>query len=518
MGHEGYNTYLRCGFADFVDLLYCDEKRRSLKWLALAIGETWIVARAKVAVSERLVRHSEASSLLPGLLETLKTPSFFESTHSNNTPSSTTQTHTAATVSTPTIKMAANTTPLTLDYTMCTPSELRGFIRNRKSLSAAESDALRNYQKSYLVGCLEALDRSATFRFGDLLPEVRLEIYRHVLVGRDRENLHAPDRAIETAILRTCKAVYAEAEPVLYSDNDFAVAVNVSSEQNTWDNGGDPSTCNHFHYTAIFRPGPSPCYKFSQDDFADQYPTLSDHTASSSSLDMLRRVRHLEILIGDCTLTTQEVIASLCMTLSGTIPMKTLIVVLQPSHASIDEKELAKIFWPLAFVHTDVEFACFTQDVATREEMEEALGGMYNESLAYRIPMQAYPHPGLESPGDLIAKARARAAHLVKQHGKDWRYLRNTDLMVSELVRCIGEIGDINQVHAFAWAWQNLASYVHESDRELQMLEQMARDARCLPRTFPSRYAAFRGRGARAGELSKEVRLEIYFRAAAGFQ
>jgi hypothetical protein len=414
--------------------------------------------------------------------------------------------------------MAANTTPLTLDYTMCTPSELRGFIRNRKSLSAAESDALRNYQKSYLVDCLEALDRSATFRFGDLLPEIRLEIYRHLLVERDHVGPHSPNRVVKTAILRTCKAIYAEAEPVLYSENGFAVAVNANTDENTWDNGGDSSACNHFHYTAIYRPGPSPSYLFSQDDFADHDPTLSDHMASSSSLDMLRRVRHLEILIGDCTLTTQEVIASLCMMLSGTIPMKTLTVVLKPSHASIDEKELAKIFWPLAFLHTDVEFACFTQDVATREEMEEALGGIYAASQEYRIPMQAYPHPGLESPGDLIAKARDRAAHLTKQHGKDWRYLRNTDLMVSELVRCIGEIGDINQVHAFAWAWQNLASYVHESDRELQMLEQMARDARCLPRTFPSRYAEFRGRGARAGELSKEVRLEIYFRAAAGFQ
>jgi hypothetical protein len=81
--------------------------------------------------------------------------------------------------------------------------------------------------------------------------------------------------------------------------------------------------------------------------------------------------------------------------------------------------------------------------------------------------------------------------------------------MVNELVRCIGEIGEINQIAAFVWAWGNLASYVHESDRNLEILEQMARDVRYPPRTFPSRYAEFRGRGARAGEPSLQTRLEM---------
>lgn len=124
-------------------------------------------------------------------------------------------------------------------------------------------------------------------------------------------------------------------------------------------------------------------------------------------------------------------------------------------------------------------------------------------------PDVSYPNPGLEQPGDLIVKARARAAHLTKRHGRDWRYLRSTDLLVSELARCIGEIGHINGIAAFVWAWGNLASYVHESDRDLELLEQMARDVSFMPRTFPSRYAEFKGRGARAGEPSLQTRLEI---------
>lgn len=226
---------------------------------------------------------------------------------------------------------------------------------------------------------------------------------------------------------------------------------------------------------------------------------------------MLRRARHLNIFIGDRAFTTQEVIACLCMMLSGTIEMKTLTVILHPSHISIDYKELAKIFWPLAFVHTKLGFTFATEDEdeALDKGMTEALEGMRAESQVYWIPMLAYPDPGLDQPGDLIAKVRARTAHLTKRHGRDWRYLRSTDLMMSEVMRCIGEIGHINGIAAFVWAWGNMASYVHDGDRDLEMLEQMARDVRFMPRMFPSRYAEFKGRGARAGEPSLQTRLEM---------
>lgn len=103
--------------------------------------------------------------------------------------------------------MAGNTRPCTLTYRMCTPSELRGFIRDRRNLNAAEFDALKRHHKSHLVACLESLDGNTTFRFADLAPELRLEVYRHLLVERNNDDRHASDRTIETAILRTCKAV-----------------------------------------------------------------------------------------------------------------------------------------------------------------------------------------------------------------------------------------------------------------------------------------------------------------------
>lgn len=379
---------------------------------------------------------------------------------------------------------------------MCTPSELRGFIRNRRNLNAAEADALRNYHKSYLVACLQSLDRNATFRFGDLEPELRLEVYRHILVSRNREAHQATDHGIETAILRTCKAVYAEVEPVLYGDNNFAVAINVNLDENSWDNGGNSSVCNHFHYTAISSPAQPQFYLFSEEFEEHHYPALSDHMASTSSFDMLRRARHLVVYIGECILGAQEFIAALSMMLSGTIQMKSLTLVLLPSHAAVSKSELAKLFWSLAFLNTEVKFAYATQDLAVRDDMDEVIVGVCTESERYWTLIGSYPHRGLEAPGDLVTKARARAAHLIKQHNKDWRYLRNIDLMMGEVVRCLCGIGTYVQVCEFMEAWEVLGSYVHEDDHTLRTLQTMAKDA---PRTFPSRYADYKRRGMLAG-------------------
>lgn len=388
--------------------------------------------------------------------------------------------------------MADNTTPYTLDYAMCTPSELRDFIRKRRNLNAAESDALRDYHKSHLVACLQSLDRNATFRFGDLEPKLRLEIYRHILVSQNHEAQHPTGRGIETAILRTCKVVYAEAEPVLYGDNNFAVAIIVNSDENSWDNGGDSSVCNHFHYISISTPAQSQFYLFSEEFEEHNYPALSDHMASTSAFDMLRRVRHLDVYIGECLLGAQEFIAALSMMLSGTIQLKSLTLVILPSHAAVGKSEPAKLFWPLAFVNTGIKFACATQDMALRDEMDEAIMGVCSESEGYWTLIQSYPHRGFEAPGDLVTKARARAADLTKQHNRDWRYLRNIDLMMGEVVRCLCNIGTYVQVCEFVEAWEVLGSYVHEDDHTLRSLEKMAKDA---PRTFPDRYADYKRRG-----------------------
>lgn len=194
--------------------------------------------------------------------------------------------------------MSANNPNITLDYTMCTPSELRGFIKDRVTLTPEESDMLNQFRKSHLVAHLQALDQSMTFRFLDLPPELRLEVYRHILIGRNREVLEAPDQAIETAILRTCNLIYHEAEPVLYCENDFSMALNINNDEDEQflhqgtHMTATGSTCANYHYLAIARPGHHEPDLYSHDD--DEWcQALSSCMATSSCFDMLRRARHL---------------------------------------------------------------------------------------------------------------------------------------------------------------------------------------------------------------------------------
>ena len=443
---------------------------------------------------------SEPSTLLPNQ-RSPSNPSPLASIPSNHTLSITTQPHTPANSPASSVKMAANTTPHTLDYTICTPSELRDFITNRRKLNASDSDALGICHKSHLVACLQSLDKNATFRFSDLAPEIRLAVYQHLLVRLHPGTQNASHETIETAIMRTCKAIYLEAEPVLYGDNAFTVAVNTKTKD-TRDDGRHSSNCNCYHYIAISRPGHFEPYVFVQDESADQYATLSDHMASSSCFDMLCRVRHLDIFIGDCMVGTQKAIAALCMMLSGTIQMKTLTLVLKPSHGSVGNRELAKIFWPFAFVDAELGLACAAQDVAAYNELHKALEGLDVEAEGYWEMILPNLHHGLETPGDRIAKARARASKLTEQHGKDWLYLRHTDLMMSEIVRCLCNITASDQACDFVEAWECLASYVHEDDQTLGSLEKMAKDA---PRTFPARYMDHKKRDLLTGGWALQI-------------
>jgi hypothetical protein len=294
------------------------------------------------------------------------------------------------------------------------------------------------------------------------------------LVGRNNDDRHAPDHNIETAILRTCKAVYIEAEPVLYNENSFTVAINFKAAENTQDNGGDSSSCIHYHYISITRPGHSDRYFFFQDDdFAGRRGRFSDN------------------IIG-----AQEVIAALCMILSGRARLKTLRIILLPSHAGLEKKDLAKICWPLVFVNVPVKFWFEKHDVAVDEKLHEVAKGSYAESQVWRRLVDSYPHRGPIAPGFLIAFSRARAARLVKQHNKDWDYLRNIDVMMSEIVRCIVDIETYDHVCAYVKACEALQSYVSESEQVLRSLEKMANDD---PQAFPSRYMDYKRRGMLTG-------------------
>lgn len=128
--------------------------------------------------------------------------------------------------------------------------------------------------------------------------------------------------------------------------------------------------------------------------------------------------------------------------------------------------------------------------------MKESLEGFYAEFEGFWRLIEAYPRRGLEAPGDLVTKARVRAADLTKLHNKDWSYLRNIDLMMGEVVRCLCGIGTYVQVCEFVEAWEALGSYVHEDDHTLRSLEKMAKDA---PRIFPGRYTGYKKRGMLTG-------------------
>ena len=71
---------------------------------------------------------------------------------------------------------------------------------------------------------LRELDRESTFRFLDLLPELRKLIYVDVLKPMSSRRLRSRvDRHPE--ILRTCKGVYKEAERVLYCKPVFSIDI-----------------------------------------------------------------------------------------------------------------------------------------------------------------------------------------------------------------------------------------------------------------------------------------------------
>lgn len=77
------------------------------------------------------------------------------------------------------------------------------------------------------------LSSSEGFKFTDLPTEIRLIIYKELLVLNNRPELcfcsadlhtaynHAPKINVHPAILSTCQAIYYEALPILYADNVF---------------------------------------------------------------------------------------------------------------------------------------------------------------------------------------------------------------------------------------------------------------------------------------------------------
>jgi hypothetical protein len=108
-------------------------------------------------------------------------------------------------------------------YGKCSHAELRRFLKDRTGV-----DFDRKTNRVRLTSRLRELDQNATFtRFNDLPPELRLLVFEHLLAP-DKELREMPETQpprpkgkIQTAVLRTSRAIYNEAEPVLYKANRF---------------------------------------------------------------------------------------------------------------------------------------------------------------------------------------------------------------------------------------------------------------------------------------------------------
>jgi hypothetical protein len=369
-----------------------------------------------------------------------------------------------------------------LDYNNCTPAELRDFLRNRTTLKPIELERLDKYHTSYLVSRLQTLDKRATFRFLDLAPELRLHVYCHFLVERD--DRYGRVKAIEPALLRSCKLVYKESEPILYHENEFKLFINFDDQGDgdiDEDTHGTERTrknvrrCKLAHFTEFSRPGLPHQYHYTEDGGWDN--ALSDCMVSSECLFMLRRAEYLTLHLGECTSGMQEAIARLCLMLSGTSEAKKLRIEIHYRYTTPDKDLLAEIMWPVAFLNDKVTL-----------EFPEGFESLHATLNEYREVLRKHPCGTLEAPGDLIIKARMRAERLITEQCKDWRYQVNTSLMVNEIVRFTGEIKTFDGFRDFANAWKYLQSYVNEHDRNLRLLEKVSKKD---TESFPRWYAEF---------------------------
>ena len=104
-------------------------------------------------------------------------------------------------------------TPFGPAYVDSMEDELRGFVRAR-GMEPTRDD---------LVNMLINADSCPTFRFMDLIPELRNTIYRELLTLR--EESYDPHRFCWPQIIAISRQIYDEARDILYCDNVFELAI-----------------------------------------------------------------------------------------------------------------------------------------------------------------------------------------------------------------------------------------------------------------------------------------------------
>lgn len=111
-----------------------------------------------------------------------------------------------------------------IDSEACTLAELQKFVNDRKINASA--DSLQRF--SAMVKRLRSADELATFRFADLIPEMRNVVYRELLALRIKDGR----RFCFPEILGVSKLIYNEASAILYGDNaiDIFIVIKPHSE------------------------------------------------------------------------------------------------------------------------------------------------------------------------------------------------------------------------------------------------------------------------------------------------
>ena len=225
-----------------------------------------------------------------------------------------------------------------LNYDRCTRAELAVFMEARTGAPVTP----RTLNGVILRNRLRDLDRELAFpRFLELPVEARFRVYKHLLTT-DKVLVYPGYPKIHTAVLRTSKSVFQEAEPVLYKENRFEVAIK-----------GIPGP-RGFYELSILRPRRGSRVRVYS--HVGNHGSVLNHMSARGLPDILRGLRSLTVSlrIGP-TFTIKDaadarrMVACLCLLMCDGSKLKDLTFVLEPDHTTSRgaARFLAKIFWLL---------------------------------------------------------------------------------------------------------------------------------------------------------------------------
>jgi hypothetical protein len=102
-------------------------------------------------------------------------------------------------------------------YHLSSPTELRQYVRNRNLANPYPQGLTLKY---FYLRVLDRDDEEKSFRFLDLIPELRNMVYKELLTFVTCPNCPAVHEPCHPEILSTSKQVYKEAKAILYADNE----------------------------------------------------------------------------------------------------------------------------------------------------------------------------------------------------------------------------------------------------------------------------------------------------------